>query len=106
MARDQDWQREIREETRREPASSAWSSVGPNRLVKVTRLSAIFNSTPRARAIGYVTQEKYLFGKMCPVASPSIQQMPRRRALDSMKMLHYERCRITQLATDVSRNGK
>jgi hypothetical protein len=63
MARQAEWQREIREAIGKESATVAWSLNGPNRLVKVTRPSAIMNRANRARAVGYVTQEKFLFGK-------------------------------------------
>ena len=63
MPREPDWKKEIREAKRRDPASVAWSSQGPNRLVKVVRLATAMNVAFRTRAVGYVTQEKYLFGK-------------------------------------------
>ncbi len=63
MPREPDWKKEIREAKRRDPASVAWSSHGPNRLVKVVRAGMAMNIPHRTRAVGYVTQEKYLFGK-------------------------------------------
>jgi hypothetical protein len=59
MAREPDWKAEIREALRHEP----WSSTGPQRLMKVVRFRSLMNAPAHARAVGYVTQELYLFGK-------------------------------------------
>jgi hypothetical protein len=59
LAREPDWRREIREAMRNE----AWTLVGPSGLVKVVRLATMINVPAKARAPGYVTQQRYLFGK-------------------------------------------
>ena len=59
MAREPDWKAEIRDAMRREP----WTSTGPQRLVKVVQFLSLQNTPEHARAVGYVTQELYLFGK-------------------------------------------
>src|SRR5271157_5878694 len=59
MAREPDWKVEIRNAMRPEP----WTRTGPQRLVKVVRLRTVMNTPGRVRAVGYVTQELYLFGK-------------------------------------------
>jgi hypothetical protein len=59
IPREPEWLTEIRDAKRHEP----WTTEGPNRLVKVVRAATLMNVPQRARAVGYVTQEKYLFGK-------------------------------------------
>ena len=59
MSREPDWKAEIRDALRKEP----WSLTGAQRLVKVVRMRTMMNTPERARAVGYVTQELYLFGK-------------------------------------------
>lgn len=59
MAREPDWKREMREASRPE----GWELTGPRRLVKVIRLNTLMNRPGTARAIGFVTQELFLFGK-------------------------------------------
>jgi hypothetical protein len=59
MAREPDWKFEIRNALRPEP----WSKDGPQRLVKVVNFRTLMNTPDHARAVGYVTQELYLFGK-------------------------------------------
>jgi hypothetical protein len=63
MPREPDWIQEIREAKRRDPASVAWSLEGGSRLVKVVRLATVMNIERANRAVGYVTQEKFLLGK-------------------------------------------
>jgi hypothetical protein len=59
MSREPDWKAEIRDALRKEP----WSLTGAQRLVKIVRMRTMMNTPERARAVGYVTQELYLFGK-------------------------------------------
>lgn len=61
--REPSWKQEIREALRRPDPSTAWSLEGPNRLVKVVEMERVINCPPIARLRGYVTQERYLFGK-------------------------------------------
>jgi hypothetical protein len=63
MPRQDDWRNEARDAMRRHPAAMGWSLTGPNRLVKVVRMRTTMTVTSPARAVGYVTQEKYLFRK-------------------------------------------
>ncbi len=60
MTREPDWLADIRDAMRDEP----WSLQGPDRLVKVVRMATMINVPALSRAVGYVTQERYLLGKM------------------------------------------
>lgn len=62
MAEDE-WRKEARDAMRREPRHLGWSLTGPRRLVKVVRMQTMMSAISPARAVGYVTEERYLFRK-------------------------------------------
>lgn len=89
MAREPEWKREIRSAMRSEPRHLGWTLSGPNRLVKVVRPGALMNTPPTARAVGYVTQEKYLLG-----LTPA--EIERRLGLPPFHL--FRGCRVFRLA--------
>ena len=95
MSREPDWKAEIRDALRKEP----WSITGAQRLVKVVRMGTVMNTPEHVRAVGYVTQELYLFGKT-PYQIERALGLPPRSLLRGCRIFHLERLPMRSEYTD------